>query len=246
MPFNNPYRVPGDDRLYILPADIDALDAAWERYYHEHGIDTPPVEAADIPEPADHGTQANPEYREAKEYAASYTGTFEFMLDMKARVTGPKGPGGRGPLSERQVQAILKCKRAEVQRTQKREREQTGRNLTVLPEGRTYAAVDNDEGGVTFLIIDRPKSGTKWEGWVFVKQQVSDDERRLGSQRPGETYTGQWANLIDKVLADPTAAVARYGLELGKCGVCGRTLTNETSRVQGIGPVCLSKLESGY
>ena len=29
-----------------------------------------------------------------------------------------------------------------------------------------------------------------------------------------------------------------YGRELGVCGVCGRTLTDENSREAGIGPVC--------
>jgi len=29
-----------------------------------------------------------------------------------------------------------------------------------------------------------------------------------------------------------------YGTELGECGVCGRTLTDEKSRAYGIGPVC--------
>jgi hypothetical protein len=187
----------------------------------------------------------SPKYEEAKRYAASYTGTFEFMLDMKLRVTGPRGV--RFPLTERQVEAILKCKRADEERAARlaaaqRERVQTGRDLTVLPVGRTYAAVDNDSGGVTFLIIDRPAPNTKWDGWVFVKQQVSDDEVRLGAQRPGESYVGQFANLIDKVLADPVGAVARYGLELGVCGICGRALTNDESRELGIGPICRAKI----
>jgi hypothetical protein len=37
---------------------------------------------------------------------------------------------------------------------------------------------------------------------------------------------------------DAKAAVTRYGQELGHCGVCGRHLTDETSRDIGIGPEC--------
>lgn len=29
-----------------------------------------------------------------------------------------------------------------------------------------------------------------------------------------------------------------FGMELGRCGCCGRTLTDETSRARGIGPTC--------
>jgi hypothetical protein len=242
------YQVPGNPRIFTLPQDIEALDAAWAAYLGA------PAEAIDDDISDDTETKRegrNPEYALAKQYAATYSGTFQFMLDMKAKVTGPKGPGGRGPLSDKMVAAILKCRQAELDRLAraekaKVERVQTGRDLTILPEGRTYAAVDNDSGGVTFLIIDRPKAASSWAGWVFVKQQVSDDEVKLGSQRPGESYVGQWSNLIDKVLADPTAAVARYGLELGVCGICNRTLTNDASRELGIGPVCLAKLEKGY
>jgi uncharacterized protein DUF6011 len=35
--------------------------------------------------------------------------------------------------------------------------------------------------------------------------------------------------------------MVRYGQELGECGHCGRTLTDEASRAAGIGPVCASK-----
>lgn len=191
----------------------------------------------------------NPLYREAKQYAATYAGTFDFMLSMKQRVTGPKGPGGRGPLTDKQVAAILRIKERDLAYAARAnaaaQRVQTGRDLTVLPVGRTYAAVENDSGALTFLIIDVPAPGNRWEGWAFVKQQQGGEEVRLGSQKPGETYVGQWANLIDKVLADPIAAVARYGLELGICGICARPLTNEESRTLGMGPICRARLQKG-
>jgi hypothetical protein len=37
---------------------------------------------------------------------------------------------------------------------------------------------------------------------------------------------------------DPAECAMRYGLEIGKCGICGRRLTNDLSRKLGIGPVC--------
>lgn len=184
------------------------------------------------------GKRVLPErHAEAVEYAKSYMGTFEFMLQMKLRVTSQ----GFRSLSDGQVAAIARIIDREAQR--QAERKQTGRDLSILPYGRTRAAVDNDSGGVTFLLIDRPdQKSQKWHGWVFVKQQQGPSEVKMGSQRPGESYVGQWPSLIDKVLDDPMAAVVRYGIELGICGVCGLPLTNDESRSKGIGPVCERKM----
>jgi hypothetical protein len=40
------------------------------------------------------------------------------------------------------------------------------------------------------------------------------------------------------IAAGPKEAMLRYGQEIGSCGHCGRTLTNDESRAYGIGPVC--------
>ena len=43
-------------------------------------------------------------------------------------------------------------------------------------------------------------------------------------------------------IADAPAMYAElYGKLIGKCGVCGRTLTNDESRARGIGPVCAER-----
>lgn len=238
-----PYYGPDRVTVFMLPAQL----VEWEQAWGQHLGQTSVEEDIDVSIPEREAREGrNPEYALAKNYASTYVGTFQFMLDMKAKVNGPKE---RRHLSDGMVKAILKCRQADIDRQARleraaKERVQSGRDLTCLPIGRTYAAVDNDSDGVTFLIIDRPADDSKWSGWVFVKQQVSDNETKIGSQRPGETYVGQWANLIDRVLADPVAAVVRYGVELGKCGVCGRTLTNQASRDAGIGPVCLAKLSA--
>lgn len=236
--------------LVALDAKREAARAERMRGYAPE----PSAEATEEQREAqERGREANPAYAEAKAYAVQYGGTFDFMRSMHDRVTGPRPI--RGPLSPKQVEAILKCKAADIERAaratardEERARNQTGRDLTVLPVGRTYAAVENESGVLTFLIFDRPgekdRYGTtnRWSGWVFVKQQQGPNEVRLGSQRPGETYSGQWPTLVDKVLADPIGAVEMYGKALGICGVCARPLTNEESREQGIGPVCRSRI----
>ncbi|QFP94663.1 hypothetical protein I5G59_gp43 [Mycobacterium phage LilMcDreamy] len=105
----------------------------------------------------------------------------------------------------------------------------------VVPAGRY--AVETEDGatnGLAFYKVDRPTEG-RWAGYTFVKLMVSDDEQRL----PIKT---QQAVLRKIAAAGAAAASARYGQEIGTCGVCSRTLTNDDSRAYGIGPDCRKKL----
>lgn len=100
-----------------------------------------------------------------------------------------------------------------------------------VPAGRY--AVTGDEGHTVFVKVDRPTEG-QYKGRTFVAIQAGDDLHKAF----GVTSLG----LLRKIVADgPKAASIRYGRELGECGRCGRTLTDEASRAAGIGPVCASK-----
>lgn len=103
-----------------------------------------------------------------------------------------------------------------------------------VPAGRY--AIDTEDGAVNataFYKVDRPTEG-KWAGFVFVKLMVSDEEQRM-SRAAGDA-------ILRKIAAvGAEAAAARYGHELGECGLCGRTLTNDESRARGIGPICAAK-----
>lgn len=92
-------------------------------------------------------------------------------------------------------------------------------------------AVDTDEGHLAFYKVDRPTEG-KWSGYVFVKVMASDTEHPIRGRAAAD------AILAKISAAGPKAASERYGQELGSCSICGRTLTDETSRELGIGPVC--------
>lgn len=99
-------------------------------------------------------------------------------------------------------------------------------------------------GGVTkFFKVDVVTEG-RWDGWIFVRLQASDDLHKQGSQKPGQLYTGASRDYLAAIVADEQAAYRLYGSELGTCGVCGRTLTDETSRAFGVGPICREKM--GY
>lgn len=88
------------------------------------------------------------------------------------------------------------------------------------------------EGQLRFFQVQTPEDG-KWAGWTFVSEQASDDFWPVKGARKAEVL---------KAIAGDDEALARYGKELGICGVCSRTLTDPESRERGIGPTCASKL----
>lgn len=100
-----------------------------------------------------------------------------------------------------------------------------------VPAGRYAIEVD---GTLKFYVVDRPTEG-RWAGYTFVKVQASDDTFPVRSR---EARTAILAQISD----DVEGAMLRYGREIGRCGHCGRTLTNEESRARGIGPVCAGKM----
>lgn len=114
-----------------------------------------------------------------------------------------------------------------LQRSQGRRTEGHG-----VPAGRY--AVTGEDGQTVFVKVDRPTEG-QWAGYTFVKVQAGDDLHRVSRTTANA--------LLGKIAADGVQdAMLRYGREIGSCGHCGRTLTNEESRAAGIGPVCRDKM----
>jgi hypothetical protein len=102
--------------------------------------------------------------------------------------------------------------------------------LPEVPAGR-YAI---EMGGtLKFYQVDRPTKG-RWNGYVFLKVQASDDTYPI--KNPATK-----AAILAEIAKDSYAALLRYGQEIGSCGHCGRTLTDEDSRARGIGPICAAK-----
>lgn len=99
-----------------------------------------------------------------------------------------------------------------------------------VPAGH-YALQQDDT--VVFVRVDRPMEG-KWAGKVFVSLQHGDDYTNM-SRAAGFTMLGR---IVTQGILECST---RYGRELGKCGVCHRTLTNAESRAAGIGPICRDK-----
>lgn len=100
-----------------------------------------------------------------------------------------------------------------------------------VPAG--YYAIQSISGAndLDFYSVDRPTEG-RWAGYVFVKQVV-------GGKPEFAVKGAKWRKVLEAIVASgPEEAAALYGQEIGRCGRCNRTLTDETSRQLGIGPVC--------
>lgn len=104
-----------------------------------------------------------------------------------------------------------------------------------IPAGRY--AVDNNEGELRFYIVDRPTEG-RWAGYIFVSVLASDEKHPIKGAAKEV--------ILKRIAEDPAGAMNRFGLEIGACGRCGRTLTNVHSRMRGLGPVCAGILEGSY
>jgi hypothetical protein len=94
------------------------------------------------------------------------------------------------------------------------------------------------DGTLKFYQIDKPRDG-RWAGYTFVKVQASDETYPVKNPKLN-------IKILSQILKDPAEAMLRYGKEIGRCGHCGRTLTNEESRERGIGPICYAKSEMGW
>ena len=158
-------------------------------------------------------------HRAGLTYLSGYVGNFEYLCDLKTRKADN--------LSTGQVRGILNCIRAEVLREGQAK---LAGDALVVANGR-YAITVGDK--LRFFHINAPTKG-KWVGFTFVKEFFGGGQELNIRNRENR-------NQILGEIANDSNALARYGQELGYCGICGRELTDEESRAIGIGPVCRGK-----
>jgi len=87
-------------------------------------------------------------------------------------------------------------------------------------------AIAGEDGALRFYSVKRDEERTA----VWVDVWASDTRYPVRA-------IPQRLEILKAIAADPDAG-PRFGREIGKCYVCGRTLTDETSRSLGIGPIC--------
>ena len=171
----------------------------------------------------------------AQSYVKEYEGDFDWMLAQRRRLER------FGSLFESSLKGVLKVLRAELRRLHASRSPVAGEttfDVRQIPAG-GYAVRGGDDQ-VVFYRVEQAEG--RWEGWVFFGQVVGGRPSiRIGSARPGQGYRGGRVGHLEEIARDPRAAAELYGRELGVCGVCGRTLTDEESRAAGIGPVCAER-----
>lgn len=158
---------------------------------------------------------------EAYTFLESYDGTFEFLLDVKRKAAGD------GLLSERQVDAVLRCKRRDEQRASQRAARpaSTRREITVT-EG-MYRTSDG-----TIFKVQKAVNGS---GRLYAKRLIAPNSYAQNARfeyAPGAVFD---LTVDDRMTLEQAR---EFGALYGTCCVCGRTLTNEVSIERGIGPIC--------
>lgn len=171
-------------------------------------------------------TTVEPATRKQVDYIKDLIDTREVAGKAKLKDTAE---GLSKSLASAWIERLKELPREKVQQEQ-------GRSFKTIesdvPEGRY--AVTGEDGTTDFYRVDRPIEG-KWAGYIFVKLQLSDDYQRV-------PFRNSQA-VLDKIEnAGVKESMLRYGKELGHCGHCGKTLTNNESIELGIGPVCRGKM----
>jgi hypothetical protein len=104
----------------------------------------------------------------------------------------------------------------------------------VVPEG-YYFIVDPTDNVEKFFAVRHGKKDSRWEGFVFLDVQASDFFYPIKDK-------SHRISVFEEILKDPVSAMNEYGIRIGRCGVCNRTLTAHDSRLRGIGPICADRL----
>lgn len=91
------------------------------------------------------------------------------------------------------------------------------------------------ESRYRFYRVRKPQHG-RWSGYTFLDEQSSDDYYPVTEPKRQLTVL----RLIGS--APPSESARLYGQQIGRCAVCGRTLTSEESRSVGIGPYCAERM----
>lgn len=101
-----------------------------------------------------------------------------------------------------------------------------------VPEGYYALHIARDAQKTSFFKVSAPTEG-RWAGRVFLAQLASDNEWPVKGARRGM--------VMAEIAKDYHAAGARFGRRIGRCCRCHRTLTDDKSRANGIGPECAGK-----
>jgi hypothetical protein len=132
------------------------------------------------------------------------------------------------------LKATRDSERAALRRVSPAAPQTTPDTTSNVPDGRyALSTPDASNGSISFYRVSTGRPTGRYAGIRFVTRISSDDELRLARQ--------EQSRILSLISEDPQTARALYGQEIGRCGMCNRTLTSEY-RTLGIGPECSKKL----
>ena len=158
-----------------------------------------------------------------------------------------------GELTERQLAAIVSgyAKQQERDATRAAERAQRTADAPSIELARIRGLLDTAQGnGIKKPILRcgelaisiAPAAGSNF-GCLYVKAageyagKITADGKFLAARGVADSVAGE----LQVIAADPLAALTAHGHKTGNCSCCGRLLTEKTSVLLGIGPICREK-----
>lgn len=198
-------------------------------------------------------TMISPDATAALAFLDGYTGTFAFLVDLKARTRVNRF------LSDRQVQAVLNCKAAEARKAaavQALPPTVPIQQIVVVPNGTYTVVLDPDTMGhggdrVTLRVRDFKNGSAKVVKVRFGNEYVGFATADANGIRTWRSARGNFgpANLArferaaSALFTDKWPSYGyEYALESKCCFRCGRELTVPASIHRGLGPDCAAIL----
>ena len=153
----------------------------------------------------------------ATEWAKAWDGSFEFMVDMRAKAR-------QGSLSQGMAKGVLNCWRADIQRRPKATK---GKPAAEVTEDGMYRTPD---GEIFKVQIAHHGSGNLYAKRLVVGGGKGRFEYEAGAIRK---LRPEWKMTLEEA--------KEFGRLYGVCCNCAAVLTDEDSIAAGIGPVCATK-----
>jgi hypothetical protein len=115
--------------------------------------------------------------------------------------------------------------------------------LNGVPDGYYAAVPTGDVSHVEYLMISRPNRG-RYAGAIKIQTQHSDAWKEALIRWPSGVWSAYRPSSIETlmlVVADKNTCAMRYAIEMQRCQVCNKKLTDDRSRHYLIGPECEKK-----
>jgi hypothetical protein len=148
-----------------------------------------------------------------------------------------------GSLTERQMQAALKCMERDASRsTASPSARQIDVNVDALKQAFDRArnsGLHRIKLRVGEFDMSRAPDHGQNPGAIYVKHGATYLGKIVDNRlEPNRNFDDDLRARFSAIAADPLAAARMHGVDTGVCSCCGIVLTDPISKARGIGPIC--------